>query len=331
MSRKYAILFIFISCSCDIQECEIKQEVLSTEVDIDIERKEQELIGSTSINTYKNFLSENRVLADFFLDAIQYPSDSILAVRLFNLMSQPSIDSLRQDAYTQFENVDFLEKQFELAFQHLKYYYPKAPVPNIQTMITGLYRDLYVSDTLIVIGIDFFIGADAKYKPNEVPEYIYRRFTPEYIVPASFLFLSEQYNQVNLEDQTLLNEMVMAGKTYYFTKAMMPCTPDSVIIGFTEEEMAEVKKSINQEKVWGYFVSNQLLYETDHKLKNKFMGERPFVTELDEKKRCPGRIGAWVGWEIVKAYMANNNVTLQELMKETDAKKIFLKSKYRPA
>lgn len=327
MSRKYAILFIFMACSCDIQECEIKQDVLSTEVDIDIERKEQELIGSNSINTYKNFLSENRVLADFFLDAIQYPSDSILAARLFNLMSQPSIDSLKQDAYRRFENIDFLENQFELAFQHLKYYYPKAPVPNIQTMITGLYRDLYVSDTLIVVGIDFFIGADAKYKPNEVPEYIYRRFTPEYIVPASFLFLSEQYNQVNLEDQTLLNEMVMAGKTYYFAKAMMPCTPDHMIIGFTAEELNEVNK--NQEVVWANFVQNQLLYETNHMLKNKFMGERPNVYEIGEK--CPGRIGAWVGWEIVKAYMANNNVTLQELMNETDAKKIFLKSKYRPA
>jgi hypothetical protein len=59
------------------------------------------------------------------------------------------------------------------------------------------------------------------------------------------------------------------------------------------------------------------------------MGERPNVYEIGEK--CPGRIGAWVGWEIVRAYMANNpRVTLQELMEEDNPKKIFTLSKYRP-
>ncbi len=328
MIRKYAFLFIFCGlCGCGDKDCVIDPDIAAIEVDIEIQRKEQELLKLNDKKEYTAFLQQNRGLADYFLDAGQYPADSLLGNRLFNLMQQPAIDSLKTDTYRKFERVEWLEDQFELAFKHFKHYYPDRRVPEIQTMITGLYRDIYISDSLFVIGIDFFVGADARYKPNDVPEYIYRRFVPDYIVPASFSFLSESFNRVNYEDQTLLNEMVSAGKTYYFTKAMMPCAPDSLIIGFTAEEMAEVNKG--QAIVWANFVENQLLYETSHMLKNKFMGERPNVYEIGEK--CPGRIGAWVGWEIVKAYMARHpKVTLPELMNETDAKKIFLLSKYRP-
>lgn len=328
MIRKYAFLFIFFGIyGCGKKECEIDRDIAAIPVDIDLDRKEQEMLRLTEKGDYTDFLQQNRGLADYFLDAGQYPADSILAARLFNLMQQPAIDSLKADTYRKFENVTWLEEQYELAFKHFKYYYPDQDLPKVQTMISGLYRDIYISDTLFVIGIDFFVGADAKYKPNDVPEYISRRFTPDYIVPASFSFLAESFNRVNYEDQTLLNEMVSAGKTYYFTKAMMPCTPDSLIIGFTAEEMAEVNNG--QEIVWANFVQNQLLYETSHMLKNKFMGERPNVYEIGEK--CPGRIGAWVGWEIVRAYMERHpKLTLPELMNETDAKKIFLLSKYRP-
>lgn len=313
--------------ACNKSDCRLDPEIAAIPVDISIERKEEELFSFEDKGEAQRFLEENLTLANYFLDASQYPSDSILATRLYNLMQQPSMDSLRQDTYRKFADLADIEAAFENAFRHYKHYYPQGNIPKIQTMITGLYRDLYVSDSLIIIGLEYFIGQDAKYKPNDVPAYIYRRFSPDYVVPASFLFLSEYFNRVDQEDQTLLNEMVTAGKSFYFTKAMMPCVPDSVIIGFTSEEISEVKK--NEDVVWANFVQNQLLYEVNHMLKNKFMGERPNVYEIGEK--CPGRVGAWVGWQIVNAYMEKNpSVTLPQLMMETDARKIFVRSKYKP-
>lgn len=313
--------------ACNKSDCRLDPEIAAIPVDISIERKEEELFSFEDKGEAQRFLEENLTLANYFLDASQYPSDSILATRLYSLMQQPSMDSLRQDTYRKFADLADIEAAFENAFRHYKHYYPQGNIPKIQTMITGLYRDLYVSDSLIIIGLEYFIGQDAKYKPNDVPAYIYRRFSPDYVVPASFLFLSEYFNRVDQEDQTLLNEMVTAGKSFYFTKAMMPCVPDSVVIGFTSEEISEVKK--NEDIVWANFVQNQLLYEVNHMLKNKFMGERPNVYEIGEK--CPGRVGAWVGWQIVNAYMEKNpSVTLPQLMMETDARKIFVRSKYKP-
>jgi len=326
MTRKYAFPCIFLALmACDDKECVVDEDIAAIGVEISVERKEEEVFSAASPAEVESFLTSNRTLADYFLDANQYPADSVLARQVFNLTQH--LDSLREDVDRKFTDAGSLEEKFEQAFRHMKYYYPPTKVPKVQTMITGFYRDIYYSDSLIVIGLDYFVGDDALFKPDNVPAYIARRFSPEYIVPATFMFIADQYNQIDFSDQSLLNDMVAAGKTYYFIQSMMPCVAESVIIGFSEEEMVEVNK--NQDIVWANFIQNQLLYETSHMLKNKFMSERPNVYEIGEK--CPGRIGAWVGWEIVKAYMDKNpKVTLQKLMEEKDVKKIFMLSKYRP-
>ena len=43
----------------------------------------------------------------------------------------------------------------------------------------------------------------------------------------------------------------------------------------------------------------------------------------------PGKIGVWIGWQIVRSYMKHNDVSLQELLK-IDESDLFNKSKYKP-
>jgi uncharacterized protein YjaZ len=70
------------------------------------------------------------------------------------------------------------------------------------------------------------------------------------------------------------------------------------------------------------------LYENNLFIKKKYMDERPKTLEIGNK--CPGRIGEWVGWEIVKKYMAEQNIALPELMENSDAQRVFMQSKYKP-
>ena len=82
--------------------------------------------------------------------------------------------------------------------------------------------------------------------------------------------------------------------------------------------------------MWRYFLEKEMLYSDDPKLTTRFMTPGPFskfYLEIDND--TPGRVGAWIGWQIVRSYMKNNNVTLPELLK-IDNKEIFEKSKYKP-
>jgi uncharacterized protein YjaZ len=83
-------------------------------------------------------------------------------------------------------------------------------------------------------------------------------------------------------------------------------------------------------QIWKYFIENKLLYSTDADLYTRFVANAPFSKfYIDIDKESPGKIGVWLGWQIVRSYMNNNNVTLQQLL-QTSAEEIFKKSKYKP-
>ena len=121
--------------------------------------------------------------------------------------------------------------------------------------------------------------------------------------------------------------MIAYGKAYYFAKRMMPCTPDSVFIAYTNEEITGSRK--NEGLIWYRLVEDQVLYQTSHQVKQKYIDERPKTIEVGEK--CPGRIGTWVGWQIVNEYMQRNaETTLPELMTLSNPDQLFKDSKYKP-
>ena len=82
--------------------------------------------------------------------------------------------------------------------------------------------------------------------------------------------------------------------------------------------------------MWSNFIENQYLFSSDSKLPNRFVNDAPFskfYLEIDNE--TPGRVGAWLGWQIVRSFVENNDTKLQDLMK-LDAKTIFDKSRYKP-
>lgn len=320
------LVFVLFGCG-DANETIERPDVSHVPVEVKIIRLEQELFESQSRGEVKAFLQENKLFAQKFLDADQYPADSILVDQLYALVNNQSLDTVYQETQQVFEDMEGIRQDFETAFQYIKYYYPDFEAPTIYTMVTGFGKDLYISEEMIVIGLDFFLGPDASYRPVKVPNYILRRYTPRHIVPTCMLLLSQRFNQTDPQDNTLLADMIYYGKSYYFTDFVLPDTPDSVLIGYTAEEMAGVEA--NEKAVWTHFLSNELLYETSPVVKKKYLDERPATLEIGNK--APGRIGTWLGWQIVKSYMEERDeLTLRELMEQQQARKILEEARYRP-
>ena len=317
------LLFTF-SCNLNVEE---RPDVSDIQVDLKVKRLEQELFAIDSKENLKAFLEEHQLLSQHFFQIDQYLHDSVLINTLFELINDPHIDTLYEETQAVFGDLSELEAQFAQAFRHLKYYYPGFEVPEIQTIVTGFGRDLFVSDSVIIIGLDYYLGEGATYRPLNIPDYILSRYEKSYIVPSCILLLSTKYNEVNDQDNTMLADMIYYGKSYYFADKILPDTPDSVLIGYTGLELEDVEE--HQKIVWAHFIENQLLYETSHFTKKKYLDERPKTLEIGDK--APGRIGVWLGWQIVAKYMEENDeISLPQLMKTADAQKIFTQSKYKP-
>lgn len=324
----FIFLLVFSACSDQEKYCEEAPNVNNIEIDIPINDLTDDMVGLRSQEEAIQFIQEHPFVADYFFERRRYGADSIVAKNMINIFSNPAYkDTLYQQVRNTFGDFTDLQTDFENAFKYYKHYYPDVTAPELEFVLAGLRKDLFVSDSMISIAADYFLGPDAAYVPNGVPDYILMRYEKEYIVPMTMLLLTQKQNEMDQGNQSLLADMVFYGKSYYLTKMTIPCTPDSLIIGYTAKEMEDITK--NEHIIWANFLENDLLYETSHFMKNKFIGERPKTFEISQQ--CPGRIGIWVGWQIVKSYMSNNpEVSLQELMENKDAQQIFSKSKYKP-
>ena len=131
------------------------------------------------------------------------------------------------------------------------------------------------------------------------------------------------------QKKTLLDDMIYFGKQLYFKDKMIPFVSDEVKIGYSKEQLEFAQA--NEGQIWSNFIENEYLFSTDSSLPGRFIADAPFskfYLQLDSES--PGRLGRYIGWQIVRAYMNNNNdVTFLEMMKK-DATEIFNKSNYKP-
>jgi hypothetical protein len=274
------------------------------------------------------FLTRKPVYRDFIFKRGNYPNDSVFVNEVYRRITHPSFDTLLLETKRVFGDRQALIKQFDEAFTNLRYYYPDFVAPHVETVVNGLETDLFVSDTLIIVGLDSFLGRDAKYRP-QVYDYLLRQYNPENIVPSCMLLygISSRYNKTDNNDKTVLADMVAYGKSFYFAKHMLPCVPDSTFIWYTSEEMRGARN--NQDLIWARLVQDDVLFSTSHMMKQKYLGERPKTVDVGPD--CPGRIAQFVGWQIVNAYTEENpDIALPKLMSEANGAKIFRDSKYKP-
>lgn len=326
----YYRLLIFaalvLAFGCKKNSCDIPSEISRIPVDVAIQRLEKPFYEVQTKADMLRFIEQDTLFADKFLQRDLYPSDSDLVNALQGLATNDELRKLASEAEEKFGDMKQEERELKTAFKVIKYHYPEFKEPVVKSFVSGFNQDFFISDSLLVFSLDFFVGKGASYRPDTY-EYILQRYERENMVPSAMLLLSNRFNKVNPANRNLLSEMINAGKAYYFVQTVMPCTPDSLIIGYTNQQIADLQH--NEGKVWAHFIEKSLLYEKSPFLLTKYIGERPNVPEIDAK--APGRIGTWVGWQIVRAYMERHpEITLPQLMQETDFQKILNNSKYKP-
>lgn len=324
------IIGIFLSgCKNEAEEkCAFIPETSDIHIQLEIEQLQDSVAQFSSKDELVRFFSKRPQMRDVFFNRTAYPNDSIFINELYNRFNNTYFDSLLIDTHAVFGNLDELKNELTQAFTNITYYYPDFHPPRIQTVITGLESDIFVSDSLVIIGLDYYLGPGARYKPN-MYDYMQRRYQKNFIVPSILLLygIDDRFNKTNLEDRTVLADMISYGKTYYFAKQMLPCVADSVFIGYTNDELNG--SSDNSDLIWKRLVADEVFYSTSHLIKQKYIAERPKTLEVGEK--CPGRIATWVGWEVVKKYMSEHAaVSLPQLMANPDASEIFKQSRYKP-
>ena len=325
----FTILLLINGCGSGVE-----REIEAVQVDFTFKRFEQDLFHTGPDITQGELESINKnypVFAPLFIhNILEIPdgNDSAIAANLSLFCSDTEVAEVYSLTDSIYQDLSWLKAEMEGFLKHYRYYFPEKPVPDIVTFISAFNYAVIASDSTIGIGLDMFLGQDADYYPRMgIPKYLYTKFSSNYIT-ASVLkgWFQSDYDVAEVKKE-LLSQMVYQGKMLYYLEKMSPGMNDTLITGYTGSQLLWCRD--NEPIIWSFFIENKLLFNTDPSEYLKFINDGPTTNGFPDES--PGRIGAWVGWQIVKKYMSSNSgITLEQLLNNQDALKILESSGYKP-
>lgn len=317
MLNKLGFFILLISLfSCD-KKSENEARIDKVEANFELIRFDRKFAEATEV-TLPQLKTEYP-----FLFPEQYPD---------SLWVQKLNDSIQQEIEAEINKTfpDFTEENDELhsLFQHIKYYFPDFQVPDVITVTSEVdYKNktMYTGEYLFV-SLDTYLGPDHKFYIG-IQEFLKKNFSKDQIVSDAAGEIAENYVP-KADSRTFLSHMLYYGKLLYLKDKFIPFRSNAEKIGYSEDELEWVKA--NEDQIWRYFIENELIYDTDSKLYTRFLYPAPFskfYLQLDAES--PARVGQYIGWNIVRAYMEKNDVSIQKML-NTSAEEIFNKANYKP-
>ncbi|MES2805749.1 MAG: gliding motility lipoprotein GldB [Bacteroidota bacterium] len=315
--KKYLFLVVFclFILSCD-KKNKVESAVTAIPLEVKVER-----FDKIFFETPPQDLEKVKKQFPFF-----FPPGNDNSVWL-SKMQDPLWRELYTEVQKKYGDFEPVKLELETLFKHIKYYFPKTKTPKVITIISEMdYKNKAIyADSLVVISLELYLGKNHKF--YQFPNYLKQNFEERQIAPDVVSSFSVGKIPPVL-DKDLLSQMIYSGKQLYLKDLLLPDYTDAEKMGYTPEQITWCQE--NESYMWRYFIEKEMLYSNDQKLISRFINPAPFskfYLEIDNES--PGQVGAWIGWQMVRSYMINNDVPLVDLLK-TNAKEIFVKSKYKP-
>lgn len=244
-----------------------------------------------------------------------------------NKMQAPIWREVYTEVQKKYPSTEGIQNEMETLFQHMKYYFPKTKTPKVITLISDMdYTNKAIyADSLVLISLELYLGKEHKF--YTFPKYLKQNFEERQVMPD--VVKSFSFRKIAPPtDKNLLSQMIYFGKELYLKDLLLPEYSDAEKMGYTPEEIVWCQE--NESYIWRYFIEREMLFSDEQKLASRFIDPAPFskfYLEIDNES--PGQVGSWIGWQIVRSYMENNDSKVDQMLK-MDAKEIFEKSKYKP-
>ena len=308
MKVRYFILIFLLSCMTFLITCckrnPYKINTSSISVDIELNRLERDLFTiepeeiSANIpileKKYGNFLQ----MFSYVINTgdVNDPSFGDLLVRFCT-------DKLNNEVYSavlaQYPDNKSIKEGLEEAFRHYLWYYPAKKIPAVFTCITGFNNSIITGDSVIGIGLDRYLGIDCEYyRQLDIYRYLRARMNSYNIVPDCIYAWGKtdwDFEDMKYPAANVISEIIHEGKLKYFEKCMLPDINDTIIFGFTSDQMKFCRN--NERQMWQYLVEYDLLFSTDQFIIRKLTGEAPFTSYFTNES--PGKASVWIGFRIV--------------------------------
>ena len=306
----FILLSVFVILSSCNDSDKVAKEIVAVPMDLKIARFDREFASSG-----EEGLPGLRKMYPYLFPA----PDSVWIAKMNDSLQI----ELFQEVGNAFRSFEDEEEGLVQLFKHIKYYFPEYTVPKVITVTNDVdYNNrIILTDSMLFISLDNYLGPEHKYYGG-FQRYIAHTLDRNYLVSDVASSFAKQVVP-RPRERTFLARIEL-----YLKDVLMPNVDDRKKIGYSQEDLDWA--FANEEPMWRNFIENEYLYSTDNKLNQRFLEPAPFSKfglELDNES--PGKLGRFVGWQIVRAFMENNEVDVKQLM-TMPAEEIFKKSNYKP-
>lgn len=308
---------IFFFCQCAKKETVNEEHIEAMKYPVEWLRFDEafsHLSEATFDDTQKKFplLLHRGVSKEQWL---QKANDSLLRV-------------VHHEVAQQFGDLSPVKNQVDEVLKRVHYYFPSENPNKVITLVSEVDTDHQVvyTDSLVLLSLDTYLGAKHRFY-SVFDSYRLRNFEPKRI-PIDVAMAVANKKVQPMSNPTLLEAMVVEGKKRMLLDSLVPEISDTLRLNYTSKEWEWAKA--NEAQIWRYFVENKMLYDNTPKLMQRFINPAPFSKfYLSFDKESPGSIGAFIGYQIVKAYQDKKQQPLGELLL-TEPTKLFNESNYKP-
>ncbi|MGB0840408.1 MAG: hypothetical protein ACPGXL_09720 [Chitinophagales bacterium] len=329
------LLTMFVFGACEQSKA---PDVSHIEVDTEIHRFDKELFAIDTVNYRQQIDVLQEKYPDFFplftnqlmgFGAVQNPEK--------NYQKEISTFTINKDMLGLYDSVQIryndlspIKEAFEQAFRYSKYYFPNKSLPKLVSYI-GVFNPAALTiegkQTVLAMNLDMYLGKNYPfyYPPEEFPVFLRKRFYAPYIVPNSLKAWAKAEYKLSKQENKLLDQMIYEGKILYFLDLLLPETADALKIGYSAAELTWCKN--NEFMVWEHLTP--MLIDAKGIEFKPLLNEAPFTKGMP--RNSPGRTPIWIGWQIVKKYMAQHpETTFDQLLQIKDGRQLLQASKYKP-
>lgn len=227
-----------------------------------------------------------------------------------------------------YPTVSDVEADIKKAFQYYHYYFPEDTLPQVYTYIAPFVYQVFLGDSVLGIELNMFMGKHFSYYSSfaaNMPQYMLYNFDKKNIAVQVMRMLQDKRIPGRGPEASLLDDMIAEGKMMYYLDRVLPGVPDSVKIGYSAAQIKWCED--NAEDIWKFFAGEELLLSTRTQDKQRYIGDAP--TSYNMPGESPGKMGVWLGWQIIRAYMdQNKEMPLTELFADTNSLEILKQSNY---
>ncbi|MFV0467658.1 MAG: hypothetical protein ACK5MK_01890 [Dysgonomonas sp.] len=334
MTKGFTYIYCFFCCislTCCNQQTKADSNPDKDTLSVKINRFDKELdwyLKNDNIenenklkSSYKDFLSAFGVVTVGKSDI----NDKLFFSTLKQYFSNQMLSKIYSDALLQFYDVSAYEKELSVADNLIASHFNGKKLPNIGMHISGFKENTIVLDGFISVSSDKYLGINYPGYTPFFADYQRIQMQPKMITRDILKAWIISERKKTEKKKKLLDEMIDEGRVIYILSALLPEWKDADLIGYDSKKLDWCVK--NENDVWKILVKRNFLFNNDFSLVEQFMTDAPNTIQVS--KESPGRLGIWVGWQIVKSYIKNSNCTLSDLM-DMDSSVIWKESKYNP-